>query len=200
MLATLIDLDPIGSADVITIASVFVAAVGILLAGRYAKRQVKAAGEQLRSAREQLERQTQTTRGEFLLSLQERFAEHNDIHLRLRNQPSNHHWWSGEAPSGEEWAEVEAYMGLFERVWILVEGKSVDVDVIERLYGYRVENIVMNDEIRTAKLEHRNTARFWIDFIELWRALDGARTRRCQQAVCAKHPAPAPPYPFDGSP
>ena len=204
IIATLIDLDPLSSSDVVTIASVAVAAIGILVAGSYAKSQINVAQEQLKSAREQLEQQSQeltqqsqTTRGQFLLALHERFQEHKRIHLRLRNAEPDDKWWDGDEPSGEEWAQVEAYMGLFERVWMLVEGESIDIDVIERLYGYRFVNLVINNKIRGEKLEDQPTAQYWVDFIELWRALDTAHMQRFKTVLCASHPAPAAPYPYD---
>ncbi len=173
-LATPIDLDPLSSGDIVTIVSVIVAAIGVGFAAAYAKRQIRVAQGQLQAAREQLEQQSrqleqqskqlkqqsQTTRGQFLLALHERFREHESIHLRLRNAESDYKWWRGPEPSGDEWAEVEAYMGLFERVWMLVKGKSIDINVIERLYGYRVVNIVINDKIREEKLDDQATAKY----------------------------------------
>lgn len=88
-------------------------------------------------------------------------------------------------------------MGLFERVWVLVKDGSLDIEVVERLYGYRIENIVINDRIRKIKLEDKSRARYWIDFIELWRALDQAHQKRNGSSVCATQPAPLPPYPLD---
>jgi hypothetical protein len=196
-LATLIDLDPLSSGDIVTIASVLVAAVGVAFAARYAKRQIGVAQDQLKAAREQLEQQSQTTRGQFLLALHEQFREHDDIHLRLRNAESDYKWWRGRQPSGKAWAEVEAYMGLLERVWMLVKSNSIDIEVIERLYGYRVVNIVINDKIREEKLNDQATAKYWVDFIELWRALDRAHTERFGEALCVSHPAPPAPYPYD---
>lgn len=204
LLATPIDLDPLTSGDAVTIASVIVAAIGVVFAALYAKDQIEVAQGQLLAARkqleqqsEELEQQSQTTRGQFLLALHERFQEHDIIHRRLRNAPSDYKWWKGRNPSGDEWAEVEAYMGLFERVWMLIKGKSIDMEVIERLYGYRVENIVTNDKIWEKKLDYQPTAKYWIDFIELWRELDAAHIKRFGVPLCGARPAPAAPYPND---
>jgi hypothetical protein len=93
-----------------------------------------------------------------------------------------------------------AYLGLFERVCILFVGGSVGIDAIERLYGYRVYNLVNNDRIRTTKLEDPSIATYWIDFIQLWRALDRAHQRRLGSVLCEKHPAPTAPYPYSGTP
>ncbi len=190
ILGGVVELEALSTTDVITVASVVVAAIGIFVAGRYAKGQIQA-------AQDQLKQQSLTAHGEFLLSLHEHFREHDPIHLKLRDRPPGYHWWKDHEPSGEEWAEVEAYMGLFERVWVLVKDGSLDIEVVERLYGYRIENIVINDRIRKTKLEDQSRARYWIDFIELWRALDQAHQKRNGSSVCATQPAPRPPYPAD---
>jgi hypothetical protein len=209
--AVVVDADPLSTGDIITIVSVLIAGIGVFFGARYAKRQLDAAHEQLSAAREQLEagqaqlvagqaqlkRQTLTARGQFLLSLHERFREHDPIHLRLRSRSTDFAWWADDQPTRAEWAAVEAYMGLFERVWVLVKDGSIDIEVIDRLYGYRVRNIVKNDRIRAAKLENSALARDWVDFIELWRALDDVHRSRLGTDLWAGHPAPAPPYPFD---
>src|SRR5688500_304610 len=85
----------------------FIAVVGLLLT---------AAG--LFFAGKQLQASQQIARGEFLLRLDELFREHNDVHLRLR--PGGE--WAGERrgpTTPPEWASVESYMGLFERIEVL---------------------------------------------------------------------------------
>ena len=63
------------------------------------------------------------------------------------------------------------YMGLFERIYIFVEkGIIDDIDIINRLYGYRVRNIVANNIIRKEKLVKE--ADSWTDFIELAKLLN----------------------------
>ena len=64
-------------------------------------------------------------------------------------------------------------MGLFERVKALIDDKIIDLDTVNRFYGYRLFNIVDNEAIRKFKLEQE--AEFWRDFIKLWRALDKHR-------------------------
>jgi hypothetical protein len=103
-------------------------------------------------------------RGEFLLHLDEILQQHDDTHIRLR--PGGNWANSKSGPkSNKEWVAVERYMGLFERVNILVEDKIIDIDTIYRLYGYRVINISENEKIRQFKLEKES--RSWEDFIRL---------------------------------
>jgi len=105
-----------------------------------------------------------TARGEFLLHLDEIFQQHKDIHKRLR--PGGI-WGDGQTgPTDvDEWIALESYMGLFERINILIEDRIVDIDTIDRLYGYRIINISENRIVREAKLEKKSD--YWQDFIKL---------------------------------
>ncbi|MBA7541225.1 hypothetical protein ES705_33532 [subsurface metagenome] len=81
--------------------------------------------------------------GDFLLRVDEMlFTQHNDVHTFLR--PGGK--WAGgvSAPSSpEEWNMVERYMGMFERVKVLMDDGLLDVDAVERFYGYRIRNIIL---------------------------------------------------------
>jgi hypothetical protein len=63
-------------------------------------------------------------------------------------------------------------MGLFERVAVLTELRLVKIQVVRRLYGYRMVNIWANDVIREAKLVQSMSA--WGDFIRLTEQLEKA--------------------------
>jgi hypothetical protein len=107
--------------------------------------------------------------GEFLLHIDEMMLQHEEVHLNLR--PGGPWTQEGSGPeSAEEWAAVDAYMGLFERVYILSEENMVDLDIISRLYGYRIRNIVANERIRQAKLV--DEADLWRDFADLCERVD----------------------------
>jgi hypothetical protein len=118
------------------------------------------------------------SRGDFLLRLDEAFRYYQPIHSKLRPKGP----WAGNSggpESNEDWIAVEGYMGLFERVQILIEQKVIDIATIERLYGYRVSNIVANTIIYNEKLTGplRND---WSDFVKLWEAVEKARAIRKQ--------------------
>jgi len=133
-------------------------AVGIILTGVG----LIFTGMQVRDAR-------RIAQGEFLLRLDELFRTHHAVHVRLR--PGGEWTGSEKGPqSPAEWAEVEAYMGLFERINLLIERKIVDKEIIDRLYGYRIRNIVANDAIRQAKLVSARAS--WRDFVNLCELLD----------------------------
>jgi len=126
------------------------------------------AGIQLRASKK-------IARGEFLLRLDEMFQQHNETHTRLR--PGGIWASAGKGPAtNEDWIAVEKYMGLFERIKVLMDDGIVDLATIDRLYGYRVFNLVANDIIRTVKLEGK-VREYWQDFIELHRALEKSRQK-----------------------
>ncbi|MCC6458009.1 MAG: hypothetical protein IT328_23845 [Caldilineaceae bacterium] len=120
----------------------------------------------------QLRLSQKIARGEFLLHLDELFQQHQGIHVRLR--PGGD-YYTGECKptTAEDWVAIEQYMGLFERIKMLVDDRIIDLDTIHRIYGYRVSNIVGNDTIRQVKLEQEKQS--WRGFIELWQDLEKKR-------------------------
>src|SRR5690606_15993470 len=80
-------------------------------------------------------------------------------------------WSEGLGPSpGEEMADTEDYIGLLERLAVLIEKGVIDKDVADRLYGYRVRHILQNQVIRMTILGE-DEANGWTDFIQLCRLL-----------------------------
>jgi hypothetical protein len=107
--------------------------------------------------------------GSFLLVLEGEFRVHWDIHIALR--PKGQWAGPGAGPdSNEDWARVESYMGLFERLNILEKDGIVPLEYIKQFYGYRLRNIWANQRIReTKKLDTKPED--WHDFVELSRKL-----------------------------
>src|SRR5271168_2115417 len=106
---------------------------------------------------------SRSNRARFWLDLRDRFAKHDDVHRRLR--PGGL-WTGGGAPvTNDEWAQLEAYMGLFEHCEIMLKQHLIDERTFEKIYGYRVKNIVANETIRKTKLVQLRQG--WQDFIEL---------------------------------
>lgn len=122
----------------------------------------------------QLKASQKIARGEFFLHLDELFYQHDKVHLQLRPGGA---WADGKGgpTSGEDWVAVEKYMGLFERIKVLIDDGLVDLDTIDKLYGYRVFNIVANQTILQEKIEKE--VKSWRKFIELWRALEKNRSK-----------------------
>jgi hypothetical protein len=105
-----------------------------------------------------------TGRARFWLDLRDQFEKHDAVHLRLR--PGGD--WAGArgGPSTvDEWAKVEAYMGLFEHCEIMLDQKLIDESTFEEIYKYRLGNIVANDIIRREKLCKRPGG--WERFLNL---------------------------------
>lgn len=147
-----------------------VSAVGVLggLMGlAYAGRQLWYTARQLTYTGEQLHESRLSSRGTFLLELDAAFERHAKTHRRLRGGE-----WAtpGAGPeSVQDWADVEAYVGLFERVEVLLDSGILDAPLVNDLYGYRVVNIVENDRIRRKLIRE---AGGWSLFLSLKRRLE----------------------------
>ncbi len=118
---------------------------------------------------EQIRRSRKVSLADFLLKLDEQLRVYDEIHIKLHHRGK----WSknDSGPETEdEWVLVEKYMGLFERIFVIVDSKIVPLEVIERLYGYRVSNIIKNEIIRNEQLVKYK--KYWTDFISLARLLN----------------------------
>lgn len=117
---------------------------------------------------EQIRRARKITLADFLLKLDDQIRNYDEVHSKLR--PGGEWSKSSAGPqSPEDWIPVEKYMGLFERIQVMVESGIVPINTIKKFYGYRVTNIVSNEIIKQNKLENR--AENWEDFINLAKAL-----------------------------
>jgi hypothetical protein len=112
----------------------------------------------------QLRHTRSSARASFLLDLDSSFAQHVEVHRLLR--PGGAWAGTGKGPTtADEWIAVEDYMGLFERIEVLIEGGVLVASLVDRLYGYRVSNIVANPVVRDQKLIAG--ADGWQDFLML---------------------------------
>jgi hypothetical protein len=75
-------------------------------------------------ARKQLLIGQKTAYGDFLLRLDEAFVRHKVVHVKLR--------FGGKSPEvvgplefPKDWPAIESYMGLFERIQVLVEERCL---------------------------------------------------------------------------
>jgi hypothetical protein len=124
----------------------------------------------------QISQSKRIARCDCLLHLEELLAKHTDINMRLR--PSGD-WGDGEngPKSDKEWADVEAYMGLFERVNALIDEGIIGIEYVEYFYGYRITNLANNAEIRSKKLQG-DAAKYWTGFHKLEQKVNTQRNRR----------------------
>ena len=92
----------------------------------------------------QLRGQRRATEAQFLLSLDEAFRAHDHTHRRFRPPSADRRdqvgRWHGQTADGpetaEEWANVEAYMGLFERINVMINAGLIRFETFQPLYGY----------------------------------------------------------------
>jgi len=117
-----------------------------------------------------LKRTDQIASADLLLRLDERARSFDEIHRRLR--PGGQ-WADGKRgpDTAQEWADVESYMGFFERMKYLVDRKLIGIDYVDRFYGYRYDNLIDHPEIRRQKLEGEERDS-WQDILELGRQLE----------------------------
>ena len=168
-----VDLKPLDAGNIITAAGFAVAFAGLIFAGR-----------QLRASREAAEAARRTTEGQFLLNLIPLLRVHDGIHRKLYHGEA---WKAGTQPTRSEWLPVSEYMGVLEGIGVLARMDLVDLDVIDRLIGYRVRNLVRDDYIRG----HVEKGHAWEEFVAFWRALDEVRTKNGRSILCPGHPAPS---------
>jgi len=128
----------------------------------------------------QLLHSQRSAQGTFLLDLEELLRQHDDVHRQL-DSPTGRKW----LPSDQDWPAIEAYMGVFERIQLLVERRILDIETVDRLYSYRVINIVLNDHIRSEKLGEK--AEFWPDFFALWKSLQGQKAWEANLKYLERH-------------
>ena len=102
-------------------------------------------------------------RARFWLDLRTHFYRYDDVHRKLRPRGE---WASGDGPTTvDEWAQVEAYMGLFEHCEMMLEKGLIDERQFSEIYKYRLSNLVANDTICEEKLRKRPEG--WISFVAL---------------------------------
>jgi hypothetical protein len=152
------------------------AAIGLAYAGL----QLRAARQSAEGARSEAESGRRTTESQFLLALEDQFRVHWDVHVALR--PGGKWSTAGGAPeSNEDWARVESYMGLFERLNILHNNGVLPLPYIRQFYRYRLNNLWENRAIRREKMEARSLG--WRDLIELSDKLDIAASQSVRSAL-----------------
>jgi hypothetical protein len=107
-----------------------------------------------------------SARANIWLELEKLFVVHDEVHQRLR--PGGEWADTGGGPSNvKEWASVEDYMGLFEHCEIMIQQHLLDWHTFERIYSYRLSNIMDNSTIVDAKLV--DEGHLWQDFLSLLR-------------------------------
>ena len=106
--------------------------------------------------------QTRTNRAKFWLDLRSAFEKH-EVHRKLR--PGGE-WDNNAGPNTpDDYALVEAYMGLFEHCEVMLSERLIDERTFRDIYRYRLENLIHNDWVRVEKVCRRGDR--WKNFIAL---------------------------------
>lgn len=116
-------------------------------------------------AARQLRASKRSTQADLLFKFDEILNRYDEVHKALR--PGGK--WRNTQISTDEWPDVERYMGLFERIKIVIDDGFIDIGTFDRLYGYRIDNVTANHQINQEKLV--NLASGWRDFNELAKEL-----------------------------
>lgn len=113
-------------------------------------------GQQLRQTRRTVEVQ-------LLLELRAAFAAHFEVHINLRPEGI---WAGANGPnSANEWAMVDAYLGLFEVCNRMLDNGQLSSDMFRNQYLYRLENIHRHHGI----VAHIQAEReYWAQLIKLF--------------------------------
>ena len=111
----------------------------------------------------QIKKNTDANTATFWLELRKMFESHAETHIAFRTGGK----WTGEkAPQDAKgWAEVEAYMGLFEHCERLMQKGLIDEDTFMDIYSYRIENIISSEAVLKHKLEAEKM--YWRTFVAL---------------------------------
>jgi hypothetical protein len=107
----------------------------------------------------QLRGSQKIAKGNFLLELNEQLVTHEKAYratMKLDWTPDMY---------GVTMDMMENYMSLFEQFKVLLDDQIIDFQVVDRLYGYRILVIVLNDHLFNKMLLRYGDA--WPDFIAL---------------------------------
>lgn len=80
--------------------------------------------------------------------------------------------------------EKTSYMGLLERVKILIDKKLIDIDTVHHLYGHRVQILVQDPEVSQWLKEQADG---WHHFIALDQALVNYRHHHVRRGTGNEH-------------
>jgi|YNPBryulayer2012_1023412.scaffolds.fasta_scaffold08913_2 hypothetical protein len=116
----------------------------------------------------QIHQNTKISRAQFWLELEKMFAQHDEVHIKLR--PGGEWAIPNAGPKTvEDWAKVEDYMGLFEHCELMLRRGLLDWETFSLIFSYRLHNIVANQIIVDAKLRRERES--WQAFLRLLKRL-----------------------------
>lgn len=100
---------------------------------------------------------------QLLLDLRAAFAAHSEVHINLRPEGI---WAGADGPNSvNEWAMVDAYLGLFEVCNRMLDNGQLSSDMFRNQYYYRLQNIRQHSGIVDHVLQERE---HWTELIALF--------------------------------
>jgi hypothetical protein len=111
----------------------------------------------------QLRQTAKTSQSQFWLQLRTMMATCDTVHNKLR--PEGQWNKDQDGPGDNDWADVEAYMGLLEHCEVMLRKRLIDAETFRTIYRYRMVNILKNDRIVAYKLTYARDD--WQNFIRL---------------------------------
>ena len=128
---------------------------------------------------QQLRQTRRTVEVQLLLELRSAFAMHSEVNNNLR---PNGAWVGNAGPDNvNEWAMVDAYLGLFEVCNRMLTNEQLSSDMFRNQYYYRLQNIRQHTGIVAHIVEERE---HWTELIALFSRFDELRLP--EQVVVAR--------------
>jgi hypothetical protein len=112
----------------------------------------------------QVRKAANTAHAELILAIDATLESHLSIREQIRQG------WQPKSPGDRN--AVRRYVGVFERVGILLKLGEVQLGTVDQLYGDRVAKLLNNDGARAVVTDDPEACR---DFVFLWRQLRSVR-------------------------
>ena len=133
----------------------------------------------------QLKLSRRIARNDFLLQLYRMMDQHNELHARLTGTG-----WPDRRSGPEstaEWLEVGRALGLFEYIGVLVQDRLLAIELVDRLFAYRLYHLSVHPAI---KQQFLSEGRGWDAVVDLIRKLENCHTFQMLEAqrktsICA---------------
>ena len=106
-------------------------------------------------------------KGTFLLALDQQFDATNEVTRKLVSEPHFN-------PNSEELIRIWQLMSVFERISVMVDDHILDVALVDRLHGFRLQLIIGNDAIYQRL---QSTGGEWRDFVHICYLIAASREK-----------------------
>ena len=99
-------------------------------------------------------------RAQFVLSVDQALASFEDLRRSIN---------ANKALTEDEALTLRRYVAVFERVGLLLEGHHLDIQLVDELYGSRLEKLLLHREHLVTFVTRKPNS--WRGFIYLWTEL-----------------------------